>query len=71
MMSRTQAADFAEALQPDIRHAVARADRREAADEIGLEADLLDHPRAQRIMRAGDDQEPLVLDGLVDDLAKT
>ena len=70
MMSRTAGRDLAEALEPDVGHAVARADRRKAADEIGLEADLLDEPRAERVVRAGHHQEPLVLHGLVDDLAK-
>ena len=63
--------DLAEALQPDVGHAVARADRREAADEIGLEAELLDDARGERVMRARHHQEPLVLHGLVDDLAET
>src|SRR5262249_46283259 len=62
--------DLAEALEADVGHAVARPDRRETADEIGLEADLLDQPRAQRVVRAGHDQKALVRHRRVDDLAK-
>src|SRR4029079_6797904 len=63
--------NLAEAFYAYGRHAVARADRGEAADEIGLEAELLDDARGERVMRTRDNQEPLVLHGLVDDLAKT
>src|SRR5262249_51497296 len=63
--------DFADPLETDIGHAVAGAGYRKAADEVGLEADRLNEPRAERVMGAGDDQEPLVLDGPVDDLTKT
>ena len=63
--------DFAKTLQPDVGYAITRADRREAADEIGLEADPLDQPGAERVMRARNNQNPFVVDGLVDDLAKT
>src|SRR5262249_45350311 len=62
---------LAEALEPDVGHAIARADRREAADEIGLKADLLDDARAERVMRPRHHQKALFLYGLVDDLAKT
>src|SRR5580692_3302910 len=62
--------DFAKALQAHIGHAVTGAYGRKAADEIGLEADLLDQPGAERVMGAGHHQESLVLDGFVDDLAE-
>ena len=56
--------DFAKALQPDVGHAIARADGRETADEIGFEADFLDEPRAERVMGTGNDEEPLLLTAL-------
>ena len=62
--------DFAEAFQADVGHAVACADCWEATNEIGLETDVLDQPGTQRVMRAGHHQKFLILDGLVDDLAK-
>jgi hypothetical protein len=63
--------DLAKALQANVRHPVSRADRREAADEIGLEPDLLDQSRAQRVVGARDNQKPPFFHGPVDDLPKT
>ena len=63
--------ELAEAFQPDVGYAVARSDRRKAADEIGLEADLLDESGGERIMGAGHDQKAFFSDGFVDDLAET
>jgi hypothetical protein len=62
--------DLAKTLEAEVGHSVARADRRETADEIGLEPDPLDQAGAQGIVRAGHDQDPLVRDGAIDDLAK-
>ena len=48
--------DFVERDEPDVGQAPARADGREAAGEIGLEARALDQSRAQRIERARKNQ---------------
>ena len=63
--------DFAKTLEPDVGDSIARADRRETADEIRLEADFLYKTRAERVMRAGNNEKSLVPDRRVDDLSKT
>ena len=61
MMSVTADGDFAEGDEPDVGQPPARADRRKAAGEIGLEAGALDQPRADRVERARQDQRALAL----------
>lgn len=62
--------DLSEALEAQVGDPIAGAHRRKAADEIGLEADPLDEPRAQRVVRPRHYQQALLLHRHIYDLAK-